>query len=217
MKEDPRDIKAFARLLQRCRTVMMDLGTVGPFGEQPFETYGEVTFKLSTDLAPQVRCKIEKEERREASFNDFVALVKDTSEEWNHPIFGLKKDEKQASPNLQDQKNKSFALATTGSGGPFPEVNGSERCLFCDKHHDMSNCEAAMILPVEERRLKLNGRCFGCRGLGHWSRTCRRRRRCKTCGKAHPSILHYDQTSVRADLQGAPLKIGHQELLIKGN
>ena len=59
----------------------------------------------------------------------------------------------------------------------------------------LDDCEAYLYLAVEDRRkfLMANHLCFGCYGhtsRNHDVRSCRRRGRCRTCGKLHRTGVH---------------------------
>jgi hypothetical protein len=68
------------------------------------------------------------------------------------------------------------------------------QCAMCGKAHELESCNNYMDMEVKARKefAKTKGLCFGCLGKGHLSRDCKRRKRCDSCKRAHPTSLHGD-------------------------
>ena len=80
----------------------------------------------------------------------------------------------------------------------------------------MTNCSGFLSLSPSARRdfCKSENLCFGCLRHGHSSKYCRRRLRCATCNRNHPTVLHDDswQTRTRKILAQRTLIIDLQVL-----
>ncbi|XP_059099320.1 uncharacterized protein LOC131893338 [Tigriopus californicus] len=209
VQEDPEEMKRFSIILQQCQTAMNDLGTLATLSDP--DALDKLMAKLPNSCQSMWRRKvmsIENNDEREATFSNFVYMVQQVSDEWNHPVFGLKRRGFETS-------RKNLSLATLND--LRSENLSVDLCLFCSAGHDMSDCEAAMSLNLEERKEKLQGRCFGCLHTGHWARTCRQRSRCRKCKRRHPTILHWDEAQGNervvplSSLAGAPPSPGGPE------
>ena len=68
------------------------------------------------------------------------------------------------------------------------------QCAMCGKAHELESCNNYMDMEVKARKefAKTKGLCFGCLGRGHLSRDCKRRKKCDSCKRAHPTSLHGD-------------------------
>lgn len=197
MKEDPGKMKQFAALLQKCKTALFDLGSQGTLGDP------DSLVRLMNKLPPSCRSiwrrkvlAIENNEQREANFSDFVNYVRQVSEEWNHPIFGIKAkgpENFRTDLGVQESSKRNVVLVTSSQE---TQRLRNDVCLFCNTTHEMSECQKAQSMSMDERWEILQGRCFGCLREGHWSRTCRQRRKCRTCGRSHPTILHRETPQI---------------------
>ena len=143
------------------------------------------------------------------------------SESANDPVFGkeaLNKNREDAKPSkVKEPSNKlrilprksgsqvncKSSFVTTPSGATKPLVShgagptsshGNPLCHFCSGDHDLDECELFSKKTPEQKRAVLREKrmCFGCYGTNHLSRSCLNRRKCKRCGRSHPSSLHID-------------------------
>ena len=76
-----------------------------------------------------------------------------------------------------------------------PTINhGSPSCQLCGRPRDLDDCELFRKKTPELKRafLQEKNMCFGCYGTNHLSRNCSNKRKCKYCGRLHPSALHID-------------------------
>ena len=102
-------------------------------------------------------------------------------------------------------KTKSSSFVTGVELSPetrttkYPAQNNKPKypCPWCMKSHDFDECFQFGKNTIEEKCKFLRDRrmCFACYGLNHTSKFCVRKRRCKACGKNHPS-LHVEKLSV---------------------
>ena len=166
--------------------------------------------------------KKKKRESSLICFADLAEFVEYASESANDPVFGkealnkTKEDVKppkvkeppnqvktppKSSGNQWKYKESSFATSSSGAikppfsdGAGSPSNHGNPSCLFCSHAHDLDDCELFSKKTPELKRafLREKNMCFGCYGTNHLSRNCLNRRKCKHCGKSHPSALHID-------------------------
>jgi len=69
-----------------------------------------------------------------------------------------------------------------------------QACIYCEKEHNVLDCDQFRKITAVQRRdfIVKKGRCFGCLGVGHKSKECRRKSVCDICAKKHPTCLHGD-------------------------
>jgi len=100
----------------------------------------------------------------------------------------------------------STQLATVAL--PQQSRHYQRECPKCKKHHDLDDCEEYMNMTVEERRRFVAAcrLCFGCYGQAsrnHTVRSCKRRRKCQVCGRAHPTGLHGFRPVVQSERENS--------------
>ena len=94
----------------------------------------------------------------------------------------------------QDSRsNRKFSHAAHVEG------QSQNSCFYCNEAHFMTNCSGFLSLSPSARRdfCKSENLCFGCLRHGHSSKYCRRRLRCATCNRNHPTVLHDDSWQTR--------------------
>jgi hypothetical protein len=76
-----------------------------------------------------------------------------------------------------------------GENKPMTKV-----CTLCNGTHELDSCKKFLEMDMKARKefAKTKGLCFGCLGRGHLSKECKKRKKCVTCGKGHPTSLHGD-------------------------
>ena len=105
--------------------------------------------------------------------------------------------------SLQSEpKGSSFTTNLSQSGTPRVShgAGNSNRssnrplCPFCSRSHEVDDCDQFSKQTAEQRRAFLREKqlCFGCYGKHHISKHCVKKRRCKHCGRHHPTALHID-------------------------
>jgi len=68
-------------------------------------------------------------------------------------------------------------------------------CPLCSGNHDLDDCAEYFNKSVDDHHHFLMSKrlCFACyskSSKNHNARSCRKRRKCKLCGKQHPTGLH---------------------------
>jgi len=126
--------------------------------------------------------------RKIVVFEDLVKFVKSAAEASNDPVYGkLQGDNKNHSDDSKLKKrHETHSLATN--------MSQSISCPLCGQPHDLEECRGFQVKTGEEKRTFLSDKrlCFACFGNGHMSKGCSAKRRCRKCGKPHPTSLHID-------------------------
>ncbi|XP_041364376.1 uncharacterized protein LOC121379790 [Gigantopelta aegis] len=67
-------------------------------------------------------------------------------------------------------------------------------CALCNENHEIDSCKSFLAKSVSERKefAREKRLCFGCLHVGHRSGDCKKRSKCKTCSRYHPTSLHGD-------------------------
>ncbi len=62
-------------------------------------------------------------------------------------------------------------------------------CTLCNGTHELDSCKKFLEMDMKARKefAKTKGLCFDCLGRGHLSKECKKRKKCVTCGKGHPT------------------------------
>ena len=176
---------------------------------------------LQSKWRNQVLKKKKRSEGGVISFADLADFVEYASESANDPVFdkeALNKNREDAkSSKVKEPSSKikvpprksggqakfESSFVTTPSGAIKPPVSdgagptdnhSNPLCPFCSRNHDLDNCELYSKKTPEQKRAFLREKkmCFGCYGANHLSKNCLNRRKCKHCGRSHPSSLHID-------------------------
>lgn len=77
-------------------------------------------------------------------------------------------------------------------------------CIFCEGSHYNDMCKE--VSSLEERKMKLNGRCFYCFRKGHNAKACRIKRKCTHCKKLHNRALCPQKLTTVAGNNSATMK-----------
>ncbi|CAB4004899.1 Hypothetical predicted protein [Paramuricea clavata] len=80
-------------------------------------------------------------------------------------------------------------------------VKSKPRCSYCKEEHELGTCVKFLEISIPNRRTFIISKrlCWGCLKWGHYNRSCRRKKNCRTCGEVHPAALHGDKPN-----QGKP-------------
>ena len=82
----------------------------------------------------------------------------------------------------------------TKSENNNPEKPATNSCQLCKANHHLDACERFREVGIKEGKKFTRDKrlCFSCLEQGHLSKQCKKRRKCHTCGKLHPTSLHGD-------------------------
>ena len=108
------------------------------------------------------------------------------------------------------QLEEGSCLSTSAKDGYNPEPdpssssksehiskNNSNKCQFCGAVHKLDNCTDFCRMPFSQRRdfFFRECLCMGCAASrSHQVANCRKRLKCKTCSRMHPTCLHKERT-----------------------
>ena len=137
-----------------------------------------------------------------ATFDDLVNFVDTCSEAMNDLIYSKAalsqhSDPKEEKKRQDGYKRSSFSTNIEGVVSTTnPDGAGStgiiRSCPSCNQQHDLEHCRTFLKKSIEEKKsfLKEKKLCFGCYGSDHMVKGCLNKKKCKTCGKRHPTALH---------------------------
>ncbi|XP_070169361.1 uncharacterized protein [Polyergus mexicanus] len=96
-------------------------------------------------------------------------------------------DHSKLNADTSSHKNKSSNRASVNNVA-------TEKCLNCSGNHNLMLCDEFKRKSVEQRTqfLKSHKCCFNCLKVGHFPTSCKSKKRCKLCRRAHHTLLHRD-------------------------
>ena len=181
---------------------------------QNFSQIGEVPWPTLTQILQTMPLKwcrnafdAKKKSGRVVTFHDLVKFVESEADLATDPVFApdVLKAERRRVPNKsrsgfnrrRPPSSNSFATTTDQTQdktSPNTKNKQTRTCPMCSKPHALHNCDEFVKKNRDERLefIQSKGLCFGCLNKGHYSKDCRRRLTCKTCGNTYPTVLHYN-------------------------
>ena len=190
--DDSDGLDRYSILLTSCRNALQESTNLM---DDP-RTLRSVTANLPQPLIHRWRQKvddIEEGEGRCPTFEDVVKFVSREARVSSNAVFGQQlynRDQRRTAEQAKPHsalKQKSF-VATTKAELP------RSKCSFCDREgHQTSECRRLADVSQEEKKafVQRMSLCYGCLKRGHRSHDCKRRATCRTCGRRHPSALHW--------------------------
>ncbi|XP_064640944.1 uncharacterized protein LOC135495877 [Lineus longissimus] len=127
-------------------------------------------------------------------FSRLVQFVKKHARIMSNPIL----DRSSSAPtksvvSVKPAQRSSFA---TGTETITEKATGPTKCVLCpkDNTHAIDSCVKFKNMSLSDRKeaVKKHGLCLGCLKWGHRVRDCKSKHKCKTCSRAHPTLLHDD-------------------------
>ena len=93
-----------------------------------------------------------------------------------------------------NQKKKKHNNGTFFSD---PKVYNFRQCKICNGKHGVWKCEVFQRMDINSKwsAVKKEKLCFCCLGDDHYSKDCKRRKKCgiKNCDKDHHKMLHFQK------------------------
>jgi hypothetical protein len=210
---DPTALKSLAAFLKKCRGSMPSLRHLQQLNTDLY--LQKIVVKLPMHMQVSWRKAVNGLEEKgvDVLFDDLVNFVDKQSQIAKHPVFSAEALMDVDNKNKQiDNKSflssarraKTVCAVSAATNVPLessvltavtPSKPKMQTCLMCSKPHDLDDCNIYLSRTLDDRRKYLieNRLCFSCYGhtsKTHDARTCRRRRKCKMCGKLHPTGLH---------------------------
>lgn len=147
--------------------------------------------------------RLKKTQRKIAQFEELVAFVDMCAESANDPIYSkealIGKRTEIKDKRKSGDYSSSFATNVDQSapslkpeGKIESEVLKTNQCPCCKQDHQLDECYNFTKRSIEDKKLFLKERrmCFSCYGHNHIAKGCLQKKKCKTCGKLHPTALH---------------------------
>ncbi|KAI2645663.1 Cold shock protein 1 [Labeo rohita] len=196
--EDTRALQDYHLFLRACCNAMDDVCYMKELNlATNMQTIlSKLPFKLR-DKWRAVACELQEKRNTQAVFKDIVDFVEKQVKIATDPVFGnILEAPLSVNRNAYRSKMKgsSFSTTVTVTGTEdAKEINKqSVACLCCGDEHFLNSCTVLAKRSHKEKLefLKKQKVCFGCLGIGHISRDCKKRITCRVCGFKHPSILH---------------------------
>lgn len=208
---DSNGLQAFSDFLGQCEEAMKSVEFLNDLNST--EVLKQVSSKLpSYSGVKWCRNAFEtkKKSGRVVTFHDLVKFVESEADLATDPVFSpdvLKAERgkvhnkyKPGTNRRRPTNSSSFAITADPSkdkkgpklGNKIPSQ--SKTCPMCSKSHMLDNCDEFVKKNHDERLafIQSKGLCFGCLNKGHISKDCHKRLTCKTCGKLHPTSLHFN-------------------------
>lgn len=155
-------------------------------------------------------CELQERSNCRASFTDVVKFLEHQVKIITDPVFGNIQDVPSYEMRKNVKRSKLFSrpgirgtsFATTVDAVKKESDScciekkdvtlDKKRCLCCNGAHTLEVCPQFGKQSHKEKIgfLKESEVCFGCLGIGHISKTCRKRLHCDVCGLRHPTVLH---------------------------
>ena len=208
---DSLGLRRYADFLVQCEQAMEKVGSLRVLNDD--QENQKMTVKLpkwaSTRWGRTVY-KWKKETGEFPPFSEFVKYVvmeadivcdpvncrqRKTEEEFK----GLRNKRDYRAHHRRSGTDPARTLATQTKKEDYEERERSAKiCALCNGMHELESCTEYKKMDVKARKelAKTKGLCFGCLGRGHLSRECKKRKKCGTCGKLHPTSLHGDYKNI---------------------
>ncbi|XP_043246524.1 uncharacterized protein LOC122394039 [Amphibalanus amphitrite] len=198
--DDVQGLDSFGILLTKCRNALSSCGTHETLRDP--RTLRTIVGKLPGLLINKWRHKVDDIEEiggREANFDDLVAFVTKEARVASNPTYG--RDMFGGNPmsrtpvtRTSPRMSSGRAVVTATHVTPRPEES---HCVFCNRRgHDVCECESLSAVTSQQKQnfVREKALCWSCLKQGHRSRDCRRRASCRTCGRRHPTSLHWERS-----------------------
>ncbi|XP_070170403.1 uncharacterized protein [Polyergus mexicanus] len=194
-------LDALETLWERCQRLNVQLQqiatadeqrTVPYFTEEEFFTaedvYHEAADYLADVIVYIVSQKFSPRTRNEWNLQRGKSTASPTYEEIRDfmtlRIRGLT-DHSKLNADTSSHKNKGSNRASVNNVA-------IEKCLNCSGNHNLMLCDEFKRKSVEQRTqfLKSHKCCFNCLKVGHFPTSCKSKKRCNLCRRAHHTLLH---------------------------
>ena len=200
--DDVQGLDSFGILLTKCRNALSSCGRGTHETLRDPRTLRTIVGKLPGLLINKWRHRVDDIEEsggREATFDDLVAFVTKEARVASNPtygrdMFGGNSMSRTPVTRTSPRMSSGRAVVTATQVTPRPEES---RCVFCNRRgHDVCECEGLSAATSQQKKdfVREKALCWSCLRRGHRSRDCRRRASCRTCGRRHPTSLHWERS-----------------------
>ena len=199
--DDVQGLDSFGILLTKCRNALSSCGDTHETLRDP-RTLRTIVGKLPGLLINKWRHRVDDIEEsggREATFDDLVAFVTKEARVASNPtygrdMFGGSTVSRTPVTRTSPRMSSGRVVVTATQVTPRPEES---HCVFCNRRgHDVCDCERLSTATSQQKKdfVREKALCWSCLKRGHRSRDCRRRASCRSCGRRHPTSLHWERS-----------------------
>lgn len=203
--EDGTKLQEFSDFLVRCKEAMETLKYMDELNSS------ETLITISAKLPPYAGVKwcrhareLQMKTGAAVSFKNLVEFIREESELANDPVFSpsvlkrernktlLKEPTSQRYPQRRAPGASTLLTSSASSQINKSATPSKPQCPLCKKGHGLEECKSYLDKEVKHRVefIRSSGLCFGCLRKGHLSKNCKKRLKCETCGKSHPTSIH---------------------------
>ena len=226
-------MQSFVTFLKKCCGSMITLKHLQQLDTDLY--LQKIVLKLPSAMQVAWRkyvCLLE-DQHSEITFSGLVDFIDKQVKIAKHPVFSQEAlceadlKVKQVTASSKNRSVSPVCVTNVGSDGDFkPSATVAAQvvtcvCPLCSDSHDLDDCSEYLNKSVEDRHQFLLSKrlCFACYGKSsknHNARSCRKRRKCKQCGKPHPTGLHgYRFVPKLPRVESKPVGSDHDETLPK--
>ena len=208
---DSLGLRRYADFLVQCEKAMEKVGSLRVLNDD--QENQKMSLKLPKWASTRWGRKVyqwKKEKCEFPPFSEFVKYVVMEADIVCDPVNCRQRKTEEESKGLRNKRDNrlphgrsgtdpSRTLATRTKNDDSEEhERWAKICVLCNGKHELESCLEYKKMDVKARKefAKTKGLCFGCLGRGHLSRECKKRKKCGTCGKFHPTSLHGDYKNV---------------------
>ncbi|XP_068074145.1 uncharacterized protein [Danio rerio] len=115
------------------------------------------------------------------------------------PFMNMKNSDEKFPKRAKALSTKTDVKEFSSKGLNTSSVKSKVSCIVCkDENHSIVQCSAFGEKTIEDKKnfIQENQLCYGCLRKGHIVKKCRRRHKCGTCGRNHPTCLHEERHMV---------------------
>lgn len=192
---DHRNLIKFADFISQCEAALGQIEDLSYLNDSHQNAI--MMGKLPDNLADKWKAKVvryRKAHGRYPKFAVFADFIRDEADIAADPVMSSTSSSTKDCVSSgrvmrQEWKNKqSTALVTSNSKPAHPT------CLACERNHDITECATLAKYKHEDKQafVRKHKLCYACLKGAHQSKHCRQRATCKTCGKRHPTSMHFD-------------------------
>lgn len=190
--EDGTKLQEFSIFLYGCCNLMDNENMLNQLNS-PTEIK-KIVFKLPYKMRDGWRRYVLKlQESRLAKFRDLCDFIRRESDLINQPMYGDIADPKADKIITKTATTKTGKKIFSTTIEETKKENKTKSCEICKKsNHQLINCFFFKKRSHQDKiaYLRDNKLCFACFESDHMAQQCKKRAKCKDCGRTHPTALH---------------------------
>ena len=194
--KDSIGLRRFADFLKQCSTAMETLGCLNIFNDE--RENRKCLVKLPEWIVlkwNRIVYKSKEQTGKFPSFKEFMHFVTKEADIACDPVTSLcSLKENDSQPSSRSVRARSFMSEVKDKPCSWSDTATSNKfdCVYCKGYHNLDQCSGFLAVTLEKRKLfvRENGLCYGCLRKGHTANKCYKKKKCETCGRMHPTVLH---------------------------